>query len=368
MFRESIKSKHTANTYAFVLASFKKQTGIADLTKIESKQLEKRMIEFVISLKHRGISYSHQNNYISALKKFCRVFDIEGINWEKVWDYTSEPETNRTDKPYTREQIESMLLRASIRDKAIILLSLSTGCRVGGIASLRVGDLTEIDGFTGYRVQVYATSKKYAYTTFCTPEARKAIDLYLGERKIKKEILTPSSPLFRTEFKKVAPMSEYTIRAAINVCAKAIGLRPKIDRKARHATASTHGFRKMANTAFVKAGVRPVYGECLLGHKKGLQDNYLRIDDTDLLNDYIKAIPMLTISKEDELKADNERLLIENATIDELKARLMNKDYNNEAFQSASYEAYKAQDELEEMRQTMGEMKAEIERMKQERK
>jgi hypothetical protein len=60
--------------------------------------------------------------------------------------------------------------------------------------------LEPIDDYNIYKVSVYAKSRKSSYFTFCTPEARKHIDLYLDHRKRWGERLADDSPLFRTDF------------------------------------------------------------------------------------------------------------------------------------------------------------------------
>lgn len=61
----------------------------------------------------------------------------------------------------------------------------------------------------------------------------------------------------------------------------------------------------------------------LLGHKTGLQQNYLRLTEEDLLSEYVKAVDLLTIGEEDELKRENERLTEELADKTELRRRLL---------------------------------------------
>jgi len=152
-----------------------------------------------------------------------------------------------------------------------------------------------MDGFSGFKITVYSKSRKSRYVSFCTPEARQMLELYFRERQSEGETITPDSPVFRLEFHNVKHMDEYAIRQAVNSCARSTGLRPKMVNNKRHQVASMHGFRKFAYSAFVKAGVRDAYVKRLAGHSGGLQKNYLIPEDTDLLQDYIKSIPLLTI-------------------------------------------------------------------------
>ena len=61
LFSEAIRSKFTARQYIYILSKFKIDTGITDLRKIKSKELERTLIEYVIKLKKRGVGYSRQN-------------------------------------------------------------------------------------------------------------------------------------------------------------------------------------------------------------------------------------------------------------------------------------------------------------------
>lgn len=299
LFAESFKSDKTRSQYTISLNKFLRDTKIDDLRTIEPKQLQNILIEYVIRLKNAGRSYSRQNGYICAVKAYCSAYDIEGINWEKFWKYTSEAVTPHNDKPYSRAELALMLSKANARARAIILLMASSGIRVGALAGLKRKHLEVMEGFGGYKITVYADSPKDRYPAFCTPEARNAIELYFAERqnkpatwtykgkerlkKIPPETITDESPVFRIERSEVTPITTFSAAYAIISVAEEVGIRPLIKREDRHKTPATHSLRKIANTAFVRAGVKPVVVEMLLGHKTGLQQNYLRLEDKDLI-------------------------------------------------------------------------------------
>jgi len=64
---------------------------------------------------------------------------------------------------------------------------ISAGIRVGAVHPLLLKDLKKwiIDEYGNYiyPVQVYSSSSKYRYYTFCSPESALAIDTYLEVRK-----------------------------------------------------------------------------------------------------------------------------------------------------------------------------------------
>jgi hypothetical protein len=62
----------------------------------------------------------------------------------------------------------------------------------------------------------------------------------------------------------------------------------------RHEWKGTHGYRK----AFKSRGeqvMRPANVEILMGHDIGISESYWRPTEHELLEDYLKAVPLLTI-------------------------------------------------------------------------
>jgi integrase len=205
------------------------------------------------------------------------------------------------------------------------LLAISTGIRLGAFQGLKLKHLEKLENNI-YKLIVYGDSSKYRYYTFTTPEAGKAIDDYLAFRKAGGEVLNPEAPLIREEFRKEnannpRALNSDGVSALIYDMLLKLGLR-KVNSNnqfARHKTARMHGFRKFYNTALVKAGVKPVVVELLMGHKVGLQNNYLRLSQTDVLQEYLKTIDLLTISREKQLKQEVAKLKADVADIETMK-------------------------------------------------
>jgi hypothetical protein len=72
--------------------------------------------------------------------------------------------------------------------------------------------------------------------------------------------------------------------------------------KRRHEFQTDHGFRKWFKTRCEIAGMKPINIEKLMGHSVGISDWYYRATEHELLEDYRKAIDVLTISKESHLQ------------------------------------------------------------------
>jgi integrase len=81
------------------------------------------------------------------------------------------------------------------------------------------------------------------------------------------------------------------------------GLRAKLELgKRRHEFQTDHGFRKWFKTRCELAGMKPINIEKLMNHSTGISDSYYRATENDVLEDYVKAVDMLSI--------DNDKLIL----------------------------------------------------------
>lgn len=78
--------------------------------------------------------------------------------------------------------------------------------------------------------------------------------------------------------------------------------------KLRQDVSMFNGFRKLVATNFVKAKINLVIKEMLLGHTTGLDENYYRPAENELLEEYLKVVNFLTINEENRLKIKVEEL------------------------------------------------------------
>jgi hypothetical protein len=97
---------------------------------------------------------------------------------------------------------------------------------------------------------------------------------------------------------------------------RSIGLRK--EKKKRH-DFSVHGFRKYFKTRAEQSGMKPINVEILMGHSVGISDSYYKPTETELLEDYLKSVDALTVSKENQLRHEVEKMKVENAEIDIMK-------------------------------------------------
>jgi len=193
-----------------------------------------------------------------------------------------------------------------MRARVIVLLMASTGMRVGAVNTLQIKDLTKIPGYNLYRITVYAKSPKDRYYTFCSPECASAIDSYLDYRRRFREIIVPQAPLIREQFDIDDPFHImhpkpikhdgviYIIKQVLN----------RSGQKKTGEIMQSNGFRKFAITQMIKAKMDYASREYLVGHKhsRGLDRNYDRTTEEDRLQEYLKAVDLLTINNENRRK------------------------------------------------------------------
>jgi integrase len=234
------------------------------------------------------------------------------INWKKLNKFKSKYYSVTEDRPYTREQIKTLVDAAPLRDKCMILLMSSAGLRRGALSYLRIRDLQKIDKYQLYKINVYKKEQEH-YTTFCTPECARLIDKYLEWRQHLGELLKPNSPLFRARFDTITqinipkPLAVHSVSFIIHELLDNTGLRPPSEINTRTELMQTHGFRKFFKTTCINSGMNPLYSEYLMGHRSGLTKSYFKPTDIELLegNDktkgYMAAINDLTINEEHRL-------------------------------------------------------------------
>ena len=74
------------------------------------------------------------------------------------------------------------------------------------------------------------------------------------------------------------------------------GIRRKSDLKRnRYEFQTDHGFRKWFKTRCELAGMKSINVEELMGHSVGISDSYYRASENEFLDDYLKAVLLLTI-------------------------------------------------------------------------
>ena len=343
-FVNGLSSEKTKKIYTIFLASFLKfaNTGCDEILELEPKKVQSIIIGWLVDMKdNQKQSPNSMKAKLSAVKIFFNLNDYVDINWSKVKRYIGEFYRVAEDRPYTREEIKRLVDAAhTLRDKAIILLLASSGMRRGAIINLQLKHLKKTEVYNSssnsvFLIDVYKQVREH-YFTFCTPEATKAIEEYLNWRDGKGEKLTPESPLFREQFDirfgargKVTPITETAITHMLNTLRNETGIvehKPLTESvkngSHRSKIMTAHGFRKFFDTTCTSNGMDTLYVETLMGHNTGLKHVYFKpqvnevLEGNDRMRGYISVINDLTISEENRLRSQVERLTVDTEKID----------------------------------------------------
>jgi integrase len=336
-FIDSINSDMTRKKYNLKFDYFMQFCNVAkheDMLLVSEADLESRIRNYIVHLRHdKRLAPATVSSYIAPIVHF---YEMNGftLHWKRLKKFKAKHYNVVEDKPYSRNQIKTLVDSASLRDKCIVLLMCSAGLRRGAIPYLRIRDLQKIDKYKLYKISVYKKEQEQ-YTTFCTPECAKYIDQYIDWRKRIGEQIKPNSPLFRIEFNTA---TEYDRPKAVSTHVVAFMIHKLLDRTGVRVPAAnrptqrtelmqTHGFRKYFKTTCINSGMNPLYSEYVMGYRSGLTKSYLKPTDTELLegNDkalgYVTAINDLTINEEHRLHKKIDELTKKNDEIKTMEIR-----------------------------------------------
>jgi len=308
-FVNSIKSDVTKKIYEYNLRLFMEFCGTDKFEDLIQIGLENQIIPYLMSLREKKISYNSISTRLNAIYHFYDMNDIS-LNKKKIKMFKGEYTRKVVDRAYTHEEIKKILDVSDLRAKTIVLLMASSGLRIGGLPSLKLRNIQKMDSI--YKITVYEGSNSQ-YFTFCTPECTSYIAAYLNFRTMNGERLQKDSYLIRDQFditdleqirNESKGMSISGIESLLNIILLKSGVRTinYNNNRSRQEIARAHGFRKFFTTQLVNSKVNPEIREMLLGHKIGLASCYYRPTESDMLNEYLKAVSLLTISDEERLK------------------------------------------------------------------
>jgi integrase len=332
LFEQSIRSEYTRKVYTHCLLKYFQYTGVKKLGS-DPRKIEDNIINFVISMKKQGKTFSAINNYVSAICRYYRTQRVH-LDTKNIHQYLPEFKKSRKNREYKHEEIQRLLDVADERMRAVILLLASSGIRIGSIPALRLRNIEKVtteSELSIYKIIVYEGFNE-EYVTFCSVECTTAIDSYLKMREQYGEKLLPSSYLIREQFdvrdpfkisrckevksstitKKLTDLAERSL-----IRQKEVLMKGKIRSTIRKDVPIAHGFRKFFSSQLVEADVKTELRWLLEGHAlKGNDSNYVRVSEKSLLQEYEKGIDNLTIDPANRLQRTVEILKIEKSQLE----------------------------------------------------
>lgn len=329
-FVSTINAEATKRNYEYYMSRFLKHCNVdlETLLKLPQLELSNLIIKYLYSQK---ISTQYKIVIMATIKHACDMNDVI-LNWKKIRKFIKDEKTGNEiagkDRGYNHEEIQKILNFSDQRLKTAFLVLASTGIRIGALQSIKISDLERIDNL--YKITVYSGEDEQ-YTTYCTPECAKEINAYLDFRTRRGEKITQDSYLLVKKFGvsskvKGKPFKGRALWAILEDCISNCGLREidHIKPFKRKQIPIFHGFRKFFSSQLVKAKVQSECRWLVEGHNlKGNDESYVRITEEDLLQEYLKAVPLLTISDEERVKYKlQEHIKIEKSRVDRLEESL----------------------------------------------
>jgi integrase len=305
--------------------------------------LQSYIIRFIVSQKQRiankELSEGTLSNYVKAIKLFCSMNDLLVINWDRIRRGMPIERHSANDRIPTLEEIKKLLEHSDRRIKIIVTIMISSGIRVGSFDYLQWKHVIPIKR-KGVIIaaKLIVTNTKInnrQYFSFISPEAYNLLKDYMDFRHLHGEKITGESWLIRDTWQKIdrnqghghrlglakypRKIGSITIRNMLFEAWQIQGVRPKLESGIRnHEFKSSHSFRKAFETICQKAKMNHNNIKLLMDHSLGESQNYHRPLEEDILEDYLKAVDLLTINEENRLKLKVEKLEIEKTNFEAL--------------------------------------------------
>lgn len=267
------------------------------------------------------VSGSTIRGFRDSVRFFLKMRNLDKeVNWDRLNYLIPHSRKIGRDRAPSIEEVRKIVDNADTRLKSILLVLASSGIRVGAFDYLNWGDvepITEDKEVVGGKLIVYR-SEGEQYETFITPECYQTLLEYRSQREKFGEAIKHNSPLIREALNtrllmgnqvpmSIAPkrVSSKSIKNEIGHLLWKVGLRS--EKKRTHEFKLAHGFRKFFKSRCESAGVKTLNVEILMGHRVGLSSSYYRPTNSELFEDYRKAIPHLTVSEVEEVKLESNR-------------------------------------------------------------
>jgi len=333
MFKYSIRSELTRKYYERRLRTFFDFIQF----EIEIKELEIRcnhfaergkininwtlnhIIRFLQFQKERvenaEITAATLKNFVKSLKVFCDSADLD-IPWKKITRGLPKGRQAANDRAPTQEEIQRLVEYPDRRIKAIVYTMASSGIRIGAWDYLQWKHITPISNNTigeiiAAKILVYPGDRE-EYYAFITPEAYTALKEWMDFRTSYGEKITGESWVMRDIWQ--TTNINYGAKWGLATCPKKLqssgikrllerglfeeGIRqPLTDGAKRHQWKAGHGFRKFYKSRAEQV-MKPINVEITMGHDIGISASYYKPTEREVLEDYLKAVDLLTINSD----------------------------------------------------------------------
>jgi hypothetical protein len=304
----------------------------------KKKWLETQIINFVEYQKHRverkEIAAGTLKNYVKVIKLFCQMNEIENlVLWKKVKIGMPKVKEQADDRAPTLDEIKKLTEYPDIRVKSIVYTMISSGIRIGAFDYLKWKHIIPIERegkIVAAKIIVYSGEPEQ-YFSFITPEAYNSLKEWMDYRASYGERINGNSWLMRDIWQKThhryshriglasepEQLKSTAIKNMISSMWQVVGVRNQLGNgQKRHEFKGVHGFRKFFET-HCQLVMNHNNIKMLMAHSLGESGNYHRPTETHLVEDYLKAVDLLTVKEENRLSK----------RINELQEKNIEKDY-----------------------------------------
>jgi integrase len=338
-----------------------------DKAKSENEWLVNVIIQFLQYQKGRvsckEITGSTLRNYVKVLKLFCEMNDLL-VPWKKLTRGLPKAKNHADDRVPRLDEIQKILAYPDWRMKAIVCTMASSGIRLGAWDFLLWEHITPIMRdckLIAAKIVVYAGDQEQ-YLSFLTPEAFSELQKWMDFRRDSGEKITGKSWVMRDLWNtrvysrrrgavglvnNPVRLKSSGIKRLMEDALWSQGIRNRLKPGCRrHEFQADHGYRKWFKTRCEQSGMKSINIEKLMGHSIGISDSYYRITEAELLNDYLKAIDLLTIKENNILRRQVTDLSDKGngAVKEELRKEVQ---FSSDAIASLSDQILRLQEEIE---------------------
>ena len=293
--------------------------------------------------------YLNPNTIPNMFKPIKKLFKMNGVHfeWHRIDATYPEAETNLDSRGYTREEISTILKFTNPLETAVTLIDSSSGMRRSGFDFTwdcikpvyrrdndfvmgNYDDKDDSDIVCGM-ILVYAGSR-YQYFAFFTPESWQAVKTY--KTQWRSDVLKdpkPKDPFLKRAGNSVVALSCDAMANRLNKILKKAKIREPLEAgKRNYDVPIMNGFRRFFHKINMETFSKDsplaalIKKEFMMSHTGllKLDKNYFHAHWKELVEEYLEAIPSLTISSEERVKAENKRLRKEQTSNEELKRQM----------------------------------------------
>jgi len=255
-------------------------------------------------------------NYYRAFKLFCDMNDIH-LNWKKISKGLPRAKKTSNDRAPTIDEIRKLIAYPDRRIKSIVFVMCSSGIRLGAWDYLKwkhvIPQYDNKGEILAAKLIVY-DGEPEQYYTFLTPEAYASLKDWMDFRASFGEVITGGSFLMRDLWQ--TTNTSYGARWGLatspkrleSIAIKRLLFRALVEQGVRtmlphgvkrYEWKGSHGYRKFFKSRAEQV-MRPANVEMLMGHDFGISESYWRPTESSVLEDYIKAVDLLTIEGDEK--------------------------------------------------------------------